>query len=82
MAKYLGLASAKDVENKRVRTTSNLTNAYVSIPKGTEATVIGSVRNGKIAIKGQPCKCCGIAVIMGGLKYGHLELVGEDSSNG
>lgn len=82
MAKYLGLSSAKDVVNKRVRTTSNLKNDYMSVPKGTEGVVIGSVRNGKITIKGKPCKCCGIAVIMGGLKYGHLELVGEDSNNG
>lgn len=74
MAKYLGLKSAQDVENKRVKTACNLTNAYVAMPKGTKAVVVGSVRNGKITIKGDQCSCCGVAIIMGGLKYGHLEL--------
>lgn len=65
-----------DLVGMRVRLTKNTGNTLCRIPKDTVMTVqkSGTIAWHKIALEGDPCACCGVAVRISHMRIDDLEL--------
>lgn len=64
----------RDYRGRTVRTTRELTNGYVSIPKGAIATVTGQTPRGSTLVF-RPCSCCTMKPIISCIAASDIEFV-------
>lgn len=64
----------RDYRGRTVRTTRELTNGYVSIPKGAVATVTGQSPRGS-TLTFNACSCCTMRPIISRIAAGDIEFI-------
>lgn len=71
----------RDYRGRTVRTTRELTNGYVSIPKGAIATVTGQSPRGSTLVF-EACSCCTMKPIISRIAAADIEFVEPLASAG
>lgn len=65
----------EEAQKRKWRTTQEMTNRNMRIPKGTIVTLIGKCNGWELV--GDPCPCCGVAVSMRKVPHWCIEQVFE-----
>lgn len=65
----------RDWPGLKVRTNKPMRNAYAELPAGHRMTIDHVTHGNALHLKGEPCKCCGVAIRISRVAWFDLELI-------